>query len=215
MENVDLLPDGSPALVDTLLIAFGLGLGLAYWLRGRVLRKMQRVNDEMLRAVTRLESLIKSQPLPDKRDRPRREISAKPGLPGYPRADAPSWGSAPENTFLKKEISPALAARQLAVLLDTSIFPVPLQRRDDLKQISGIGPRTEEKLHLLGIYTFQQVSQLNDHAIRLLTAAIHFYPDRVQQEDWVGQAQRLMIAKKKAPLPRKGEPPGKNSCEIS
>ena len=73
------------------------------------------------------------------------------------------------------------------------------EERDDLKQINGIGPFIEEKLNDLGIYTFEQVSQLDEELIETLTNAIEFFPGRIERDDWVGQADRLFYTKGSAP----------------
>jgi len=73
------------------------------------------------------------------------------------------------------------------------------EERDDLKQINGIGPFIEEKLNDLGIYTFEQVSQLDEDLIETLTNAIEFFPGRIERDDWVGQADRLFYTKGSTP----------------
>lgn len=73
------------------------------------------------------------------------------------------------------------------------------EERDELKQINGIGPFIEEKLNDLGIYTFEQVSQLDEELIETLTNAIEFFPGRIERDDWVGQADRLFYTKGSAP----------------
>ena len=71
--------------------------------------------------------------------------------------------------------------------------------RDDLKQINGIGPFIEEKLNDLGIYTFEQVSALDEEMVETLTSAIEFFPGRIDRDDWVGQADRLFYTKGNTP----------------
>ncbi len=71
--------------------------------------------------------------------------------------------------------------------------------RDDLKQINGIGPFIEEKLNDLGIYTFEQISALDDEMVETLTTAIEFFPGRIERDDWVGQADRLFYTRGNAP----------------
>lgn len=63
--------------------------------------------------------------------------------------------------------------------------------KDDLKQIKGIGPVFEEKLNSLGIFTFQQISKLDDESIDAVESLTNF-PGRVEREDWIGQAKKLM-----------------------
>ena len=74
-----------------------------------------------------------------------------------------------------------------------------VEERDDLKQINGIGPFIEEKLNDLGIYTFEQISQLDEELIETLTNAIEFFPGRIERDDWVGQADRLFYTKGNTP----------------
>ena len=63
--------------------------------------------------------------------------------------------------------------------------------KDDLKQISGVGPFIEEKLNNLGIYTFEQIASMTDDQAEQINNAIEFFPGRIQRDDWVGQARRL------------------------
>ena len=76
------------------------------------------------------------------------------------------------------------------------------EERDDLKQINGIGPFIEEKLNDLGIYTFEQLSQLDEEMVEVLTTAIEFFPGRIDRDDWVGQADRLFYTNTKSSAPQ-------------
>ncbi len=68
------------------------------------------------------------------------------------------------------------------------------RKRDDLQEIKGIGPFIEKKVNALGIYTFKQISLLNDEDISVITEAIKFFPGRIIRDDWVGQAEELAKA---------------------
>ncbi len=65
------------------------------------------------------------------------------------------------------------------------------QTPDDLKKISGVGPVMEEKLHELGIYTYDQVSNMTDIDYELLDSIIVEFPGRAKRDDWAGQAETL------------------------
>ncbi len=65
------------------------------------------------------------------------------------------------------------------------------QTPDDLKKISGIGPIMEQKLHQLGIYTYDQVSRMTVKEYDLLDSIIDAFPGRAQRDDWAGQALKL------------------------
>jgi predicted flap endonuclease-1-like 5' DNA nuclease len=60
--------------------------------------------------------------------------------------------------------------------------------KDDLTKIKGVGPFIEKRLNMLGIYTFQQLSELNDEMIDHIGTAIEFFPGRILRENWIGQA---------------------------
>jgi predicted flap endonuclease-1-like 5' DNA nuclease len=65
------------------------------------------------------------------------------------------------------------------------------QDTDRLQAIAGIGPVLERVLNELGIYRFSQLAQLTPDNIEWLASRIDWFPQRIQREDWVGQARRL------------------------
>lgn len=71
--------------------------------------------------------------------------------------------------------------------------------KDDLSLIKGIGPFLEQKLNQLGIYTFDQVSQWDQTDIERVTHDIGYFSGRIEKDDWVGQAHRLLQLKKEHP----------------
>jgi predicted flap endonuclease-1-like 5' DNA nuclease len=60
---------------------------------------------------------------------------------------------------------------------------------DDLKDIVGVGPFLERKLHSLGIYTFRQVSNFTKEDIDKVNEIIEFFPGRIERDNWVGQSK--------------------------
>ena len=77
------------------------------------------------------------------------------------------------------------------LLKSIGTFDAATQKADDLKLISGVGPKMEEKLHQLGIYTFEQVSKMTDIEYDLLDSIIDEFPGRAKRDDWAGQASKL------------------------
>ncbi len=61
---------------------------------------------------------------------------------------------------------------------------------DDLKLISGIGPKNEKILHDLGIFTFAQVASWKKAERDWVDGYLNFH-GRVEREDWVKQAKAL------------------------
>ena len=61
---------------------------------------------------------------------------------------------------------------------------------DDLKMISGVGPKIEGILHSLGIYTFAQVASWKKAEREWVDGYLSF-KGRIDREDWVRQATAL------------------------
>lgn len=66
---------------------------------------------------------------------------------------------------------------------------------DDLREIRGIGPATEAALHALGIHSFRQLAVLDAAGREELRAALRDTRQRMERDDWVGQAAELHRAK--------------------
>ncbi len=61
---------------------------------------------------------------------------------------------------------------------------------DDLKRISGIGPKNEDQLNSLGITTFAQIADWTSDNVKWVEGYLSFR-GRIGREDWVGQAKTL------------------------
>ncbi|TIT84813.1 MAG: NADH-quinone oxidoreductase subunit E, partial [Mesorhizobium sp.] len=61
---------------------------------------------------------------------------------------------------------------------------------DDLKLISGVGPKIEGVLHSLGIYTFAQVSAWRKAEREWVDGYLNFR-GRIERDDWAKQAKAL------------------------
>jgi NADH-quinone oxidoreductase subunit E len=61
---------------------------------------------------------------------------------------------------------------------------------DDLKMISGVGPKNEEILNSLGIYTFAQIASWKE-AERVWVDSYLNFKGRIDRDDWVKQADAL------------------------
>lgn len=66
------------------------------------------------------------------------------------------------------------------------------QHKDNLQQIKGIGILIEEKLNNIGIFTFEQISNFNSTDITKITELIKTFPDKIERDDWIGQAYNLL-----------------------
>jgi predicted flap endonuclease-1-like 5' DNA nuclease len=64
-------------------------------------------------------------------------------------------------------------------------------RADDLRRISGIGPKLEQKLNSLGIWHYDQIAAWTQANVDWVNTAISFR-GRIERERWVSQAKQLM-----------------------
>ena len=75
------------------------------------------------------------------------------------------------------------------------------EEADDLTTISGIGGWIKEKLNMLDIFTFRQISNFTQEDVHIVTEAIEYFPGRIERDEWIHQARELIrIAGKKSEL---------------
>jgi len=63
---------------------------------------------------------------------------------------------------------------------------------EDLKQISGIGPRLEKKLKENGVTNLRQIAELTKAQIEELEKGVIRFSGRIEREAWVEQAKALL-----------------------
>lgn len=75
---------------------------------------------------------------------------------------------------------------------DTAVEPAATAPKipDDLKKISGIGPKLEQVLNKRGIATYAEVAALNDDDVAGLEQSLGI-GDRIGRDNWIAQASRL------------------------
>jgi NADH-quinone oxidoreductase subunit E len=84
-------------------------------------------------------------------------------------------------------------AKTLKPSLDDPNRPAGIEKPaavDDLKMISGVGPKNEEILNSLGIYTFAQIASWKDAERAWVDGYLNF-KGRIDRDDWVKQAKAL------------------------
>jgi NADH-quinone oxidoreductase subunit E len=64
-------------------------------------------------------------------------------------------------------------------------------RTDDLKQIRGIGPSIERKLHSQGIFRFRQLAELNPMELATIAARLSIPSTKPWRDRWIEQARAL------------------------
>jgi large subunit ribosomal protein L21 len=65
---------------------------------------------------------------------------------------------------------------------------------DDLKKLSGVGPKLEMLLHENGVYHFDQIAVWTDAEVEWMDAQLSF-KGRITRENWIEQAQALATEK--------------------
>ena len=65
------------------------------------------------------------------------------------------------------------------------------ERNDDLRRIRGVGPAIESVLHGLGIRSYRQLLMLDEAGLDRVRDALRDFRQRIEREDWIGQARRL------------------------
>ena len=63
-------------------------------------------------------------------------------------------------------------------------------RADDLKRISGVGPKIEKLLHKLGIFHFDQIAGWSPENVAWVDDYLSF-KGRIDRENWIEQAEKL------------------------
>lgn len=90
---------------------------------------------------------------------------------------------------VKKERDPL----SLSKLMDSvGVFDEKTHTKDDLQLINGIGPKMEEVLNSIGIFSFVQVSNMTKTEYDLLDEITASFPGRAERDDWAGQAKKLI-----------------------
>ena len=72
----------------------------------------------------------------------------------------------------------------------TLFSEAPLEK-DDLKKITGVGPKLEEAMNKLGIYQFAQVASWTNDEIMWVDDSLSV-KGRIERDDWVGQVSELI-----------------------
>lgn len=62
---------------------------------------------------------------------------------------------------------------------------------DDLKKISGVGPKLESLLHENGVFHFDQIAAWNASEITYMDDQLSF-KGRIERDNWIAQASELM-----------------------
>ncbi|MEL6782525.1 MAG: 50S ribosomal protein L21 [Pseudomonadota bacterium] len=99
--------------------------------------------------------------------------AAKPAKKAEKKADAPK---------AEAKAEPKKDAKKAAPKADAA--------GDDLKQLSGVGPALEKKLHEAGVTTFAQIAAWTEEDVAAMDEKLSF-KGRIEREGWIAQAEEL------------------------
>jgi large subunit ribosomal protein L19 len=83
-------------------------------------------------------------------------------------------------------------------------FKKPKGEPDDLMAIAGIDALLSGRLKSLGVIKYDQIANLSDDDIANIDEVLHL-SGRIEREDWVGSAQRMMAEATADEVPAEGE----------
>ena len=119
--------------------------------------------------------------------------------PAQVPAKAPAKAEAPAKVA-RKSVAPAKAKPVAVEAAPALAQPKEMQKPaqpDDLKAISGVGPKLEQVLNGMGIWTYGQIAAMTAGEIATIEDQLGF-KGRIGRDDWVGQAKALTGARAKA-----------------
>ena len=144
--------------------------------------RLHRVERELAGIGERLASIQRSEPEVQDEAAPEQEEAAP-----APEEAAPAL----------EEAAPAEQQDEGPRLLD----PASYGQKDDLKRISGVGPKLEQLLNENGVYYYWQIASWSDRDIAAMDEQLDVFRGRIARDDWVGQASELREQPDAAPVP--------------
>lgn len=123
---------------------------------------------EPKKTVVKKKPTIKAKPVVKADAKPVAKVASKPAVKPVAKKSAKAKAPAKPKLFSK-------APKQI----------------DDLKLISGVGPKMENTLHDVGVYQFQQVAAWTKTDIAFVDDKLTF-KGRIVRDGWVKQAKKLM-----------------------
>lgn len=141
-----------------------------------------------------LQAAIRSIPRPE----PQRDVNFQP-IDDRLRAIEKELGRLGKRleTPAKVERETRTESREEPRILSAALYG----NKDNLKLISGIGPKLESLLNENGVYYFWQVAEWNDNDIEIIDERLDAFKGRIGRDSWVSQARSLRRSSEAAGRP--------------
>ena len=95
----------------------------------------------------------------------------------------------------KRDVILEKVKEKKSIISYNTIGTAPKHFANNLTLIKGISPWVEEKLNMLEIYSFAQISRLTTKDVNAITEILEIDPKRIERDNWVEQAEVLANAK--------------------
>lgn len=102
--------------------------------------------------------------------------------------------AAPKKTAAAKAKSAPAKKKTAAKKSGPERLKKPKGKADDLKQISGVGPKLEKTLNGLGFWHFEQIAKWKKADVAIVDDELSF-KGRIERDDWIKQAKALAKSK--------------------
>jgi large subunit ribosomal protein L21 len=106
------------------------------------------------------------------------------------KAAAPKKEAAPKKAAVPKAAAAAPAAEFAGVEPANLLKEARGGVADDLKRISGVGPKLEGTLHEIGVFHFDQIAAWGPAEISYMDDRLSF-KGRIERDDWIAQATQF------------------------
>ena len=115
-------------------------------------------------------------------------MAAVGGSVAVTAAAAPAAKAAPKKAAAKKAAPKSEAAPEAeAKAGPTNLLTEAKGTADDLKRISGVGPKLEGTLNNVGVYHFWQIAEWTPEDVAMMDDLLSF-KGRIDRDDWISQA---------------------------
>lgn len=133
------------------------------------------------------------------------EVDNEPETPQKPEAlpqnNLDGNGAEPAGEFFVPKVVPTEPVQETpnlgtdsSLLLNSDKIQLRNVDKNDLTAIDGVGPFLEKKLNDAGVFTYAQIASWDATQITEITEKISFFEGRIEKDDWVGQAKKLLEA---------------------
>jgi large subunit ribosomal protein L27 len=174
--------------------------GRVAFVKKRLNRTFVNIIPELIEVMETVAKVKKASPAPKAEAAPKKE-AVKEAVKEAPKAKAAPKKEAPKETTKAAKAPKAKKEAPKEAVVDKSAAQNELiaslgegsaDTKDDLKKIKGVGPKLEEVLNSIGIFTFAQVSKMTEKEYDLVDSLIDSFKGRGKKDDWAAQAKELL-----------------------